>query len=255
MKKMYSVAAILCCMLFILSGCAENKLKLAVKSANKQCPISMGGVGSVESIDYEDGVVVFNYLMNEQYVNIAALKEHPEQVKRSAQMLFSNPEGDMKELVDLLIEANADFKMVWRGDKSGEEVSVVLTAEELKDLSDEEVGDAEKLQSVIDATNMQLPLKIDYATTLKKVEIQGENVVYIYEVAEDVVSLDGMESSKDEMKKNTLNSIQYLDNTQKTIYKMVMDAGKNMVHHYCGSNSGKTTEIVITNGELKEVLD
>lgn len=61
-----------------------------------ECPMSMGTIGEVTSIELEDGNVVFNYSVNENVVNIDFLNENPDMMKRNAAMMFKKSYGGHK---------------------------------------------------------------------------------------------------------------------------------------------------------------
>ena len=85
------MVALMGCVVMLLAGClAENKLKLAVESANKRCPLSMGIAGDVESIEYEDGLVTYTLAINEQFSNMQAMKENSRAKEPPAVMIISS---------------------------------------------------------------------------------------------------------------------------------------------------------------------
>lgn len=256
MKKMMTMAALMGCMVMLLAGClAEDKLKLAVEAANKQCPFSMGTTGYVESIEYEDGVVTYTLALNEQVSNIKAMSENPDVVKRTVMTNFIHPEGELKTMHDLILDANASVRYVYKGNSSGDSFEMTFTADELKAAEDNSSLNVEdKLNAEIEATNMQLPMQVDEATVLENLAVEDNSVVYLYQVDESVVSIDDMKSNADATKGNLKNMLENGGLPVQTFLKKVLDTGRNLRYRYTGNESGATTEIVFTTDDLQKIL-
>ena len=91
-------------LIMITTSCQDIKLKVAIESANKQCPVEMGEFGKITSIVYDGQNVVYTFNVDEVYTNIKTLKEHPESLKSSMTIMFQNPTKDVKALLDLVIK-------------------------------------------------------------------------------------------------------------------------------------------------------
>ncbi len=100
-------------LIMITTSCQDIKLKVAIESANKQCPVEMGEFGKITSIVYDGQNVVYTFNVDEVYTNIKTLKEHPESLKSSMTIMFQNPTKDVKALLDLVIKCNAGLKMIY----------------------------------------------------------------------------------------------------------------------------------------------
>ena len=85
-------------LIMITTSCQDVKLKVAIESANKQCPMEMGEFGKTTSIVYDGQNVVYTFNVDEVYTNIKTLKEHPENLKSSMTIMFQNPTKDVKAL-------------------------------------------------------------------------------------------------------------------------------------------------------------
>ncbi|MBP5425407.1 MAG: hypothetical protein J6Y33_04960 [Prevotella sp.] len=254
-KRMMMVA-LMGYMVMLLAGClAENKLKLAVEAANKRCPFSMGAAGDLESIEYEDGLVTYTLAINEQFSNLKAMSENPDVVRRTIMTNFTNPGSDLKAMHDLILDANASVKYVYKGKSGGESFEVTFTADELKAAEDNTNPSAEdKLYAEIEATNMQLPMQVDEVTVLEKMVVEGNSVVYLYQVDESIVSIDDMRNNTDATKENLKNSLKNGGPLVQAFLKKVIDTGRDLRYRYTGSESGETTEVVFTPADLQNIL-
>lgn len=244
------------CVVMLLAGClAENKLKLAVEAANQKCPFSMGAAGDIESIEYEDGLVTYTLALNEQLSNLKAMSENPDVVKRTVMTNFANPGSELKGMHDLILDANASVRYVYKGKSSGESFEVTFTADELKAAEDNSNPSAEdKLNAEIEATNMQLPMQVDQATVLEKMVIEDNSVVYLYQVDESVVSIDDMRSNNDATKENLKNSLMNGGPLVQEFLKKVVNTGRDLRYRYTGSENGETAEVVFTPADLQNIL-
>ena len=105
MKNMFKNAGKMvlftCLSLMLLTACGQkSKLKLAIAAANKQCPMDMGASGEISSITFDGSDVVYVLLMNESFLNIDALKENPDAMKSAVTVMFGNPQGSIKEMLE-----------------------------------------------------------------------------------------------------------------------------------------------------------
>lgn len=248
------MAAMVSCIVLLLTGClAENKLKLAVEASNRQCPFSMGAVGDIESVAYEDGMVIYTLAINEQFANVKAMSENRDDVKRTVMTNYANPEGKLKAMHDLIMDANASVRFVYKGKDSGDSFEVTLTADELKEVEDGTIFTAEdKLNAEIEVTNKQLPMAIDEATVLEKLDILGNSVVYLYKIDESVMSVKDINA--DAAKGNIRYSLENGGPVVQTFLKKVLDTKRDLRYFYIGNPSGEKKEVVFTTGELQDII-
>ena len=251
-----TVAVLMGCLVMMLTACtADNKLKLAIEAGNKQCPINMGLAGEVESMSYDDGEVVFTYVLNENVGNVQAMEENPEVMKRTMRANFANPQGQMKALMDLIKDANASLRLVFKSKNHEESAEITMTPEELKATTDDTSLTAEdKLNAEIEVTNMQLPTKVDAATLLEKVVVEGNEVVYLYQIDESVVDMESLEANAGMMRDNVKNMLENGGEAVLHFMKRVIDTGRSLGYRYTGTESGKKVELVFTNEELQDML-
>ena len=245
------------CMMMILAGCSaqENKLAKIVKEANKQCPIEMEIGFSIERIAYENGNVVFTYVLNDEIVNVGNLKKNPDLLKQSVTASLSNPKGDVKALLDLATEENVSLHFVFKGKQKGEIVDVSLTPDELKTAANSpSVTPEEKLKANVEAANATFPQVVDPSITVEKMVLEGSNVVYYYKVDEDIVGIDKLKSSSDGLKSNVRSALTFGGQAMAIFIEMVLDTDRGIVYRYVGNKSGEQLEILFAPDELREIL-
>ena len=118
MKNMFKNAGKMvlftCLSLMLLTACGQkSKLKLAIAAANKQCPMDMGASGEISSITFDGADVVYVLLMNESFLNIDALKKNPDAMKSAVTVMLGNPQGAIKEMLDLVVGTDSGMKFIY----------------------------------------------------------------------------------------------------------------------------------------------
>ncbi len=113
------------------------------------------------------------------------------------------------------------------------------------------------LEKEIYASNAQMPMQVDYATTLRSVTRDGNVVTYEYGIDESVFNFDDIIARSDDFKANLKEQIKLMSSPDSEVYtfmSLLKKTGKDLRYLYKGKNSGKTMTIVITNDELKELI-
>lgn len=236
----------------LLTSCGESKLQKIVEATNMECPMSMGTLGEVTSIELEDGSVVFNYSVNENVVNIDFLNEKPDMMKRNAAMMFKSPTGDIKMMFDALEEENAGLILRYKGKSSGKIASISLSRKEIVELgnSTDEKDPEIVLESQVETTNAQCPMQIAPGMVITHLSIESDCVVYNVECDESSYSIAAIRSNKEQVKQGIINSIDPNDPTMAMFIKICKDAEKDIAYRYIGDNSGEACIIKINASEL-----
>lgn len=221
MKNMFKNAGKMvlftCLSLMLLTACGQkSKLKLAIAAANKQCPMDMGASGEISSITFDGSDVVYVLLMNESFLNIDALKENPDAMKSAVTVMFGNPQGSIKEMLDLVVGTDSGIKFIYKGKTSGNEVECYLTTQDLKDIlngggASADSSDEKKLEEQVKMTNVSCPMQVDEATMLNKLTIESDKVLYHYTIDESVVQMSALKENAEQMKANVKNSLNSSD--------------------------------------------
>ena len=176
MKNMFKNAGKMvlftCLSLMLLTACGQkSKLKLAIAAANKQCPMDMGASGEISSITFDGSDVVYVLLMNESFLNIDALKENPDAMKSAVTVMFGNPQGSIKEMLDLVVGTDSGIKFIYKGKTSGNEVECYLTTQDLKDI----LNGVKSIKRMLARRLLSVFWKIENVTNMTE-----NNVLYTY---------------------------------------------------------------------------
>ena len=242
-----------CAITSVFCGCAENKLKAAVEEGNKSCPISLGLTGELTSFSYQDNTVQILYTLDEQFTDIDILAANPEDMKTTFTAGIRNEES--KEMLNLMIEANADLIIVFKGKTSGKEATFKLSSNELKkELDKPMASNDEKLKLAISQTNLQMPMDTGTGVVITKLVDKGDMVVYMAKVT-DKEQFKLLSSNLENAKNSQKIMFKMMGPAEKMFFKLIVDAGKNLGYIYYTDGIDETYEIVHTNSELREFFE
>ncbi len=248
-----------CLSLMLLTVCGQkSKLKFAIEAANRQCPMDMGVSGEISSITFDGSDVVYVMLMNESFLNIEALKGNPDAMKSAVAVMFGNPKGEVKGMLDLVVSAGSGIKFIYKGKTSGKEVECYLTTQDLKDILNGEStakdSDKKKLEEQVKMTNVSCPMQVDEATTLNKLTIESDKVLYHYTIDESVVQISALKENTDQMKESIKGSLNTSDPALHMFLEACVKSDKGVGYLYKGSDSGETIEISFEVSEIRALL-
>lgn len=226
---------------------AKNELRLNVEQVNKECPIDLGSTGVLESARYvqDDNEAVFTYVINEDDgTDIASLSKVSGEQKAFMTSFLQGESGN--QFLGLLVRADAALTFVYRGESSNDSVSVTLTSAELKDIAASEVSDnnrLEQLERIIAITNGQCPSVIDEGLTMTAARLEGNYIVFYYDIDSDVVSI--REEDVDEFAEATREALreELTDASGLSQLELMKECGIGTKYVYTPSDS--TTPVVI----------
>lgn len=243
-------------MLFVLCVGAENhdlELQRIIRQVNEQCPMSMGAMGEMTSASYEKGDVVMVYRVNENVVNIDALNENKEMVRRNVANVFSNADGYIKLLVDLLASKDAGMVVKYIGKQSNKVFTMRVSAKVIKEAS--VTPDASKdpmafLKSQVEVAAAQLPMEIADGMTLTRAYLDGKYLVYEIVVNEHLYSIDTLRGNYDGAKEGILSYLNSGDPTIQLQKEACRNANIGIAYQYVGQKSGKTFTVKVESFEM-----
>lgn len=83
---------------------------------------------------------------------------------------------------------------------------------------------------------------------MTKVFDDSENVVYLYDVDEEILDMDAMETNRDEVQASLDQYLDYMDNDPAggAFLMACRNAGRNISYCYRGTSTGKTVTFICT---------
>lgn len=250
------MAVMVCGLLGCKAKMRETQLALEIKEADKECPISLGMVGDLLSVKYdEETKTVKLYLSLNDEVDIDALKENSDLQLATLKLSFSD--GDSRELVEMIYDAGATMEVVYKSASTGKTYTVELTRDDLKDILDYEYSDREMaeltLANSVRMENAKCPYKVDEGLEMVRVYDSGDNVVYVAEADESVYDIDVMRENETGMKLAIAGL--FTDPIVRNEIENYVTLDKGLVYRYVGKKSGDTFDLTFPPSELKLYLD
>lgn len=237
-------------MVFALVSCyGRNRLELLVDKMNEECPVSAGVIGEVTGFEIEDNNVLVTLMVNENILNVEALKSNPDLMHNNIMIGFQNPTPEMEELVDELRRCKAGLAYRYVGNVSGEEATVSLTSDEIKSLSKSRgFKDPDAvLDAQISVTNAQLPMQLDEMTVMTKLLREDDCLVYCYDVDENLLTLDDLDASGDFMEQMLIDELRVAKDRpeSKQFFEACKLADVDIAYRYRGTLTGRTIQYIV----------
>lgn len=124
-------------LLVTFTSCNKNAaskvlLQKQIEETQKKLPMSMGAMGTMSTITYDNDVVTFTYTLNERLSDINVLMEDSLLIKENFQCLVARNNA-MQQMVKVIATAEADLRLKYKGRTSGKVATVTITNAELSD--------------------------------------------------------------------------------------------------------------------------
>lgn len=236
------------------------ELRKEIDAANAQCPMQVEPFGKILSIEYDEDNhdVVVTMAFNDEQVDFSFdNKEHESMVKEALGLSFASSE--MKELIDKIIGAGANLTYKIKQENGSKSFTCEFSNEELGKLAHRQISDKEikrrSLELNVKMANSTCPMTVDEITTMTSIRLEGTELVYNAEIAEDgTFVVSDMESVKDEIKQEMLGELMH-DYTMRKIMQPLRELGYGMKYVYTGTQSGTSLEVVISPEELSSAME
>ena len=241
--------------LMAMNSCEQTarvKLSKEIEVLEKRCPVDLGIIGVLSNVTYDkdENKVVFQYLLNEQFMTVSGFAAGQEECKRSICAFFRNSES--KKAADLLIEAGASFEIQLKGKVSGEESTILIPADEFKELVEsDDYSEEDQLEAMVDVADKQCPQELGQGLIMDKVFVDNGYVVYSYQFDTNLISF----SDKDpEALKSQVQTalVQWLNSASGAAFKQLLIANKTGVK-YVYNPVGENGEVFTIVFEPEEI--
>ncbi|SFW16071.1 hypothetical protein SAMN02910409_0572 [Prevotellaceae bacterium HUN156] len=248
---------------FCLVSCDENKKQLReqVQKFNNTCPISLGGIMTINSVVLQDNTVEMKFSINESITPISLINSHKEDFKENLSMILSRESS--KIMVENIVKANASFVAIFVGEQSGTRAELDFTSDELRTAQERfsNMTESQKLiASNIVGMKMRLPAKVDDITTMTGLSITPSALVYKYEV-NDYETGESINQFVGLMKNITMSQMAaqiaqdgIMGERNRKFYEALIDCGQGVKVEYHESNTGNRATFDISISEIKDIL-
>ena len=253
MRKLIMVSMVLIGALLTFSGCTNKKIQALVDESNKSFPMQMSEGVMAIGLDLEGDNIVFKYIVKEDAMNLDAVENDKESMKSSLSHMLNN--GSSRKLVEISADEGVGLIFEYKVYDSDRVIRIEMSPDEVKQILNTPSSPESRLKALIDNTTLQLPLKIDEGLIFTKINNDENNVIYVYEIDEDKVSLSSIKKNIKNVKDAVVEELKGQNVAEKTFMKAVVENNKGLVYQYVGNVSNKTVDVVITLDELKQIAN
>ena len=247
----------------LFSSCDQKmkELKEQVDKFNKACPMSFGDIMTLDSTMLDNDVVEMKLTANETVASISALNNHQEEAKEILTMSLSKETSNV--LVDKIINADANLRIIIVGGQSNMRAEFELTANDLQRAREKfsNMTEGQKLvASNVLGMKIKLPLMIDDITKLVGLSLTPDALVYKYEI-NDGETGQNLDSAMSFMKNITLSQMAQtikngmLGERNKQFYQALIDCSQGIECEYHELQTAKRATFRISTDEIKEVFN
>lgn len=171
-QRLMTIPALLCVVVLLLTSCAQSKLKIAVMAANQNCPISVGmGLMELKSLDYENDNVMLNLNIKGGEPVITGMQRQPMLMKEAVKMIIGSQQGRVKEITNMLVNANASVTFVFSSGESIEKARISLTPQELREVQANAGDVQQQLNSMMKVLQGEMPIDLENLENLENMDI------------------------------------------------------------------------------------
>lgn len=259
MKRISSIICMAMVMLTLtLTGCgndAKSKLREEINAANRQCPINLGAMGMLTEFTYDesDNVAAMTYLINEEIFPISSCKNRENSMRGYLSSYFQSTSA--RDMLDMLIEADASYRIIYKGDSSGDEYTLTFSPEELVEIANSSSGDEygnqrRQLEAMTESENAMCPIMIDDVTEFTSAVLGDRYLDYNYTIKSEVFSVtDDIVSQLKEANIEALRNL-WSGATGEHVISLFVNLGIGVRYNYIHEATGEKVTVTITPEEI-----
>lgn len=259
MKKIMRLLmmAIIVAVMASCGGRNDRLLKAQIESGQKHCPMRLGMAGKLTKMSYDDetGEVGFVVTLNRNVSKVKDLQEDPENTRQTVALAMQK--GDMKKLLEMMVDADASLKVVYKNTGSKDEMEIKFTAAELKDMLEHPMSEEETnkmlLANQLKMERNKIPYRIERGLNVVGIEDNGKALVYTCDVDEDLYDIIEMGKEKEELKENMRKMMK--DPAMRQQAKVLASLNKGFEYLYKGNKTGQVVSVAFSADELREISD
>lgn len=256
-------------MIVVASSCTgTDKSEKAIeklKSYNTKLPITFINEDVLDSVYYDGGghKAVFNYIVNDDAVNIESLSDNAPAAKKH---LLNQITADtiVLNMYKELANNELDVRTVLLTPRSHVNVDVEMSSVEILALQPKKEASAintgkvltarDSLDQLVDSINTLCPDSIDRNTQLTKVQIENNYLVYNYVTEETkTISIDKKKGDIMRRKAITDSKIRKPSPEYKQLIYLCIDNGLGIKHRYVGKSTKQAEDFAFSAVDLSKM--
>ena len=173
-QRLTTILALMGLMVLLLASCAQSKLKIAVMAANQNCPFSVAmGMMEITGLEYKNDNVTVNLNIKGGEPVITGMQQQPMLMKEAIKMIIGSQHGKLKDVTNMLIDANAGVTFVFASDGCIEKARTTLTAQELYQVQATAGDVQQQLNSLMKVLQGEMPIELENLENLDINQLKG----------------------------------------------------------------------------------
>lgn len=240
---------ILALAIIMLSSCS-SRLNQVVGSVNKECPLSLGYDGILNSMTINGDSVVVEYTIFDNIFNINTLKERLPLVKKYMLAILQNAEEKTQSDFKVIAEESEGILFRYTGYTTGKTISYSISSAELLDVINKGPDKKALLKATLNFSNLIFPIEALPGHVEQKLSVEKDLIVCDVLVDENRFSIRKSEENTESMKNSIKSKINPTDPLIKLFLNICRDFQVGLAYRYTGSNSGELFVVKIPYSEL-----
>ncbi len=240
----------------LLSSCTKDKLHQYIDAYNDLCPYN-SEFGVITGLDVDDKQLTFNITADEKTIPLEKFKSNPEVVKTGWLVNFVGSKDATKaDFINLIANSGRGIVLNFSNDND-KKFAININNKELVANLKKKITDDEEVDHLIKLNRLTLPKQLDAATTMTDLKLEGDYMIYYYDINEDVLTIEEMNNNTSTYRDIIINGMKgefaNPDSPMAYFFGLIGKMNKGLRYSYHGTKSGNTLDIDITNAELKQV--
>lgn len=237
----------------------ENAIEAQIKRANRDCPIPVAnGIGQVSSITLEDNLITYRIDYQPGHVNINAFNKNPDATRAMFYLSFVclQAQGSyVEKMMNELVAKGIGMKIVV-SDGAGKQFTSVMTPDYISKMKrevslnpSEALHDALKLK--LEMETAWLPTQIDEGLIMTGMKLEGNNIVVLVKMSEELYNLDVLEESSSELAASMLDEANAGDPELGALFDLCKISHSGLIYRISGSKSNKKVDMILSCEQIR----
>lgn len=265
-KTIFSICGVMLCILTLaMSSCknspmsklgeqlSDSEMEQLVNELNESCPINYE-IGTATGFKCEGKTVEIDYTVDEDMMSFQKMNKND--IYDAWRMLYLDcASANDKALIKSIALSGYNLKCVFTGSKSSHKVAIDVSNQQLK--NNKPLSQEENIKTTVEITRAVLPIPLDSVTDMVGVDLDKDNLIYIYEINEDGFDISKLENEPT-FRDNIANGItmQFTSNSSAgELFKKLCLSGRGLCYRYKGSKTGKTIDIGFSNIQMRQLAN
>lgn len=229
----------------------------AQKILDDELPFLMEGLGTVDDIDYERGVVIFRMSIQEDDnygLNVNKINSNKALAKEIVSTQIGMMNEHVKDAMKTIAEEPCELLLIINGSNSNQGTIRLSSDEIMAALSNTTTSKSQddfSLKMVALTTRLMLPIQVDQVTTWTDTKITDTSYEYVYRIDDENIDLSNIDIGM--IKKERLTLLSKNMDIMGKVIRSCIATHRCLVYKYIGKSSNKTIDIVLSDKDLDSI--